>query len=72
MNIELPLDQMTLAEKISLMENIWDDLCRHEGGVPSPDWHGKLLEKREQDISTGKAHFMDWNDAKRTIRGVLP
>lgn len=72
MNIDLPLEQMTVTEKMSVMENIWDDLCRREGGISSPDWHGKLLEKREQNISSGGERFVDWNEAKKIIRNALP
>ena len=29
MSITLPLDKMTVLEKIQTMESLWDDLCHH-------------------------------------------
>ena len=38
MDITLPLDQMTLAEKLRAMEALWDDLYRREEDVPVPQF----------------------------------
>jgi len=40
MDIALPLDKMTAAEKIRAMEAIWDDLCKSAGDLESPTWSG--------------------------------
>jgi len=29
---------MTIAEKLSEMERLWDDLCRDPEDIPSPAW----------------------------------
>ena len=31
----IPLDKMSVEEKIQAMESLWDDLCRKAGGVSS-------------------------------------
>lgn len=72
MNKSLPLQEMTLAEKMSAMEALWDDLCRCEADVQSPAWHGDLLRQREQDIAEGSARVVDWDEAKNRIRNALP
>src|SRR6266496_5529948 len=38
MDAVLPLDQMTVEEKLSAMEAIWRSLSKHEDQVPVPDW----------------------------------
>ncbi len=38
MSIELPLDTMTVAEKVQLLETVWDSLCRESGDVHSAGW----------------------------------
>lgn len=68
MNIELPLKQMSLAEKLRIMELLWDDLCRQEKAPSSPDWHREILQTRAKRIEEGKSEFMDWNEAKNKIR----
>jgi len=43
----LPLDQMTVEEKLHLMEILWDDLSRMPEQTPSPAWHAEVLAERE-------------------------
>jgi hypothetical protein len=58
---------MTLEEKLRTMESLWDDLCRREEAIPVPQWHKDVLDERERLIEQGKAHFMDWETAKKRI-----
>ncbi|HOV77771.1 MAG TPA: addiction module protein [Sedimentisphaerales bacterium] len=51
MGIMLPLDKMTVSEKFSEMERLWDDLCRNPQDVPSPSWHEAILVEREADCT---------------------
>ncbi len=51
MGIMLPLDKMTVSEKLSEMEPLWDDLCRNLQDVPSPSWHEAILVEREADCT---------------------
>ena len=68
MKTAVALDKLTVAEKLGVMEAIWDDLCRDESRVPSPAWHGEVLAGREARISSGEAKFSDWEQAKKRIR----
>jgi len=36
MEFVLPLDEMTTLDKLSAMEQLWEDLCRSPESVPSP------------------------------------
>lgn len=63
----LPLKEMSLEDKISTMEVLWDDICRTSSDFPSPDWHGDILREREQNLKDGKDEFEDWEDVKREI-----
>ncbi len=66
MNIEI--NQMTTAEKIRVMEDLWDDLCHQANELSSPSWHQDVLTQRENSISTGEEKFIDWKTAKKNIR----
>jgi hypothetical protein len=67
MSTTLQIDQMTLEEKLSAMEELWDDLCQREEDVPVPHWQKELLEERERMIERGSAQFTDWETAKKRI-----
>ena len=68
MEVTLPLDQMTTAEKLQVLEAVWEDLCRAPANVPSPAWHEELLRGREERLRDGTARMVDWPEAKEKIR----
>jgi hypothetical protein len=72
MDIALPLDKMTTADKLSLMELLWDDLCRAPGDVPTPAWHGEVLAEREQLLREGKTQFCDFAEVCDRLRKASP
>jgi hypothetical protein len=67
MEITLPLEKMTVAEKLRVMETIWDDLSRDEERFESPEWHGAILRERARRVKQGKESFLDWETAKRQL-----
>ena len=68
MQVAIPLDKMTTADKLRTLEEIWTDLQRTPDEVPSPAWHSDVLHAREDRVREGSAQFGDWAEAKRRIR----
>ena len=66
-----PLDEMTISDKLYAMEQIWEDLCRNAENVPSPNWHGDILQVREARVKEGSSQFIDWTAAKESIRNSV-
>ncbi len=71
MSVQLPLDQMTLAEKLQVMETLWDDLSRRPEDLPSPDWHRELLQERKRLADEGRLKFLDWQTAFTELRNEV-
>ncbi|MEA3240772.1 MAG: addiction module protein [Pseudomonadota bacterium] len=67
MIVSLPLEEMSIVDKISTMEILWDDICRNSPDYPSPAWHGEILQEREENICQGKDKFEDWEEVKKEI-----
>lgn len=67
MRYTLPLDEMTIDEKLKVMEQIWENLCRNPAVVPSPAWHAPILHQRESLVQQGIEQATDWRDAKKII-----
>ena len=63
MSVDLPLDQMSLGDKLEPMERLGADLSRREADLPSPDWHGDVLRERKRLVDEGKLEFLDWDQA---------
>jgi hypothetical protein len=45
MSIELPLEKMSVAEKLQVMEMVWASLCHKPADVASPEWHATVLRQ---------------------------
>jgi hypothetical protein len=65
MSATLPLEKMTLAEKLQAMEALWADLSRDEA-MESPGWHEQVLQAR-----AGEKNSVDWETAKKQLRSRL-
>ncbi|MCA9249205.1 MAG: addiction module protein [Planctomycetales bacterium] len=70
MSFELPLDQMSVAEKVAAMEAIWASLCNRPVDVTSPAWHDKILSERSKRIESGEATLTDWSEAKERLQNL--
>ncbi len=68
MGLTLRLDRMTVRDKLQVLEEIWDDLCRSAKVIPSPSWHADVLRAREKRIQQGSSRFTGWAEAKRKVR----
>jgi len=65
----LDIAAMPAAEKLKLMEALWDSLCvSSQGELDSPAWHEQALEQAERQLAEGKATMVDWDQAKLLLR----
>ena len=67
----IPIESLSLLEKLLLMERLWEDLSRHPSNVPPPDWHGDLLAARLASVKEGRTTFVEWEVAKERLRDRL-
>jgi len=56
------------AEKLRLMETLWEELSRSEGEFESPAWHAEELAKTQAQLAEGKEQILDWEVAKKKLR----
>ena len=55
-------------DKLIIIETLWADLAADESSFESPSWHAEELRKTEEELTAGKAHLVDWDDAKQELR----
>jgi Putative addiction module component len=68
MAVNLPLDEMSVEDKLQLLEAIWADLSGTPDQLESPAWHQDLLEETVRRVQSGEAglgfanrdQFMAW------------
>lgn len=62
------LRKLPAAEKLKIIETLWDDLASDETSVPFPAWHSDELRKTEAEFEAGKLEMLDWEEAKKELR----
>lgn len=67
MPASMPLEKMSIEEKLQMMELLWEDLSNRTNEMASPSWHGDILREREANIDRGAEQFEDWDEAKQKI-----
>jgi putative addiction module component (TIGR02574 family) len=68
MDAVLPLDQMTVEEKLRAIEAILRSLSKHQDQVPVPDWHEQVLDERQRQMDAGEASFVSLEEMKERVR----
>lgn len=63
---QLELAAMPVAERLRLMEDLWDSLSA--GGEAVPAWHRNVLAARAERLDKGVEAISDWHDAKLRLR----
>ena len=53
------------SEQIKLAMCLWESIDESE--IESPAWHAAVLAEREQEIASGEAKFIPWEEAKADI-----
>ena len=63
--MNIPIDKMTVAEKLEAISLIWDSLGDTPDQIPVPDWQRSELERRSNRLDSGESTVSDWNDAEK-------
>lgn len=68
MQTSLPLDEMTITEKLVMINQIWGNLMCAPNDVPSPEWHREVLSARAGRVKSGEAQFKGFESVKSDLR----
>ena len=61
----IEIQNMTISERVVLMEEIWDTICHDDEDIHSPSWHNDILKERKKQIDSGKTEFISIEDLKQ-------
>ena len=59
--------ELSLREKLQIMEAIWADLSARVGQFEIPPEHLELLDSRRTRVASGVSKLHDWDSVKHTI-----
>jgi putative addiction module component (TIGR02574 family) len=63
-----PLSDLSPAEKLQLVEDLWDDLAANPEDVPVHDWQKAELARRKANLMKNPASGLFWEEVKRRVR----
>ena len=61
------IDQLTIPEKILLVEDLWDSITSDESCIPVPDSHVKELDKRYKHYTSNPGDLLSLEDLKARV-----
>lgn len=60
------------AEKLQLVEDLWDDLAATPEVIPVHDWQKEELARRKANLMKNPASGLTWEEVKRKVRDRDP
>lgn len=61
---------LPVAQKIQIMEAIWEDLRDRVEASEIPEGLKKVLDRRRERVREGEVHLVDWDRVKSSIGRV--
>lgn len=58
------IKKMSIAERLQIMETIWDSLLYENEEIQTPEWHEEILEVRKEKIKNGNAKVISLSELK--------
>ena len=65
----LSVFELSPAEKLQLVEDLWDDLAGTPEAVPVHDWQKQELARRKANLLENPASGLSWEEVKKRVRG---
>ena len=61
------LEKLPLAERMQLVEDLWDSIARSREELPIPQWQKDALEERKRSVLQHPDAGQSWEEAKEDI-----
>jgi hypothetical protein len=65
------IQEISIHEKLRVMEAIWEQMSREEGNSEVPQWHEEIVNECERLMAEGEAILINCEDAKKRIKAAV-
>ena len=62
------IKKMSIQERLTAMEQIWDSLCHEEVEPESPSWHENVLNERRKLMDASDAKYLTIEQLRERYR----
>jgi len=59
---------LSVSEKLQLLEDLWDDVASDPSSVPIHDWQKEELNRRRQNLRAKPGSTLTWDEIQHRIR----
>jgi len=66
--IKKEISELSLSEKLLLVEDIWDSIAASSPDLPLPEWQKTELDQRYRDYQQGVLELHDWQAVHDGLR----
>jgi putative addiction module component (TIGR02574 family) len=64
----LDVEQLSISQRLDLIELLWDSIPESLDALPVPDWHREELEKRLGAADAAPEEVVPWDEVKARLR----
>lgn len=68
MSLSLDLTELSVKERLQVLEQVWQSLLSEDAEIPSPRWHEAVLDRRIERLSSGDAKFISLEELKKEFQ----
>ena len=61
------LETLSVAERVQIVEDIWDSIARSNANLPVPQWQKDELTRRKERYLLNPDSGESWNQVKQSI-----
>jgi putative addiction module component (TIGR02574 family) len=66
--LRIEIDKLDLSEKLTLVEEVWNDIAKSSHNLPLPEWQKTELNKRLSAYDQGKVKTKDHHQVHEALR----
>ena len=59
---------LSVSEKLQLLEDLWDDIASDPAAVPIYDWQKEELDRRKQNLLNNPGSALSWDEIQHRVR----
>ena len=63
-----PLFKLGRAERLQLVEDLWDSIALENASLPVPDWKSAELRRRKEQLVQNPGSGRTWDEVKKRAR----
>jgi putative addiction module component (TIGR02574 family) len=65
---DVSIFDLSPAEKLQLVEDLWDDLAANPAAIPVHEWQKEELAQRKANLMSNPASCLSWDEVKQRVR----